>query len=98
MTGEDNRRSGRMPRTALQLSWPAGHEIKYNEAIAPTQGVRYGGRIAPLPGQSPAEELATLIHEIGHELLHCGDRRATTTRTVRELEAEAVAFVAGHAV
>lgn len=75
-----------------------GIEIEYNEAIAPAQGVSYGGRIALLPGQSPAEELTTLIHETGHELLHRGDRRAATTKTVRELEAEAVAFVVGQAV
>lgn len=75
-----------------------GIEIEFNEAIAPAQGVSYGGRIALLPGQSPAQELATLIHETGHELLHRGNRRATTTRTVRELEAEAVAFVVGQAV
>jgi hypothetical protein len=73
-------------------------EIEYSEAIAPAQGVSYGGRIALLPGQSPAEELATLIHESGHELLHRGERRAATCRTVRELEAEAVAFVVGQAV
>lgn len=75
-----------------------GIEIEFNEAIAPAQGVSYGGRIALLPGQSAAEELATLIHETSHELLHRGDRRAATTRTVRELEAEAVAFVVGQAV
>jgi len=43
-----------------------GIEVEYNEAIAPAQGVSFGGRIALLPGQSPAEELATLIHEAGH--------------------------------
>jgi hypothetical protein len=74
-----------------------GIEIEYNEAIAPAQGVSYGGRIALLPGQLPAEELATLIHETGHELLHRGDRRAGTTKAVREMEAEAVAFVVGKA-
>lgn len=76
----------------------AGIQIEYNEAIAPAQGVSYGGRIALLPGQEPAEELATLIHETAHELLHRGERRATTTRTSRELEAEAVAFVVGQAI
>jgi hypothetical protein len=75
-----------------------GIEVEYNEAISPAQGVSYGGRIALLPGQPPAEELATLIHEAGHELLHRGDRRAETTKTVREMESEAVAFVIGKAV
>lgn len=73
-------------------------ELEYNETIAPAQGVSYGGRISLLPGQSPAEELATLIHEAAHELLHRGDRRAATTKAVRELEAEAVAFVVGQAI
>ena len=74
-----------------------GIELEYNASIAPAQGVSYGGRIALLPGQVPAEELATLIHETSHELLHRGNRRAETTRTIRELEAEAVAFIVGQA-
>ena len=41
----------------------------------------------------PAEEFSTLVHEIGHEMLHRGDRRTLTTKQVRETEAEAVAFV-----
>ena len=75
-----------------------GIEIEYSEAIAPAQGVSYGGRIALLPGLGRAEELATLIHETAHELLHRNERRAATTRTVRELEAESVAYVIGQAV
>jgi hypothetical protein len=58
----------------------------------------YGGCIAILPGQSKAEEFSTLVHETAHELLHKAERRMTTTKTVRELEAEAVAFVVGTAV
>src|ERR1700745_3942071 len=41
----------------------------------------------------PAEEFSTLVHEIAHEMLHRGERRAVTTKQVRETEAEAVAFV-----
>lgn len=41
----------------------------------------------------PAEEFSTLVHEIGHEMLHRGERRTLTTKSVRETEAEAVAFV-----
>jgi len=42
---------------------------------------------------NPAEEFSTLVHEIGREMLHRGDRRTLTTKQVRETEAEAVAFV-----
>jgi hypothetical protein len=46
-----------------------------------------------LPGQSTAEEFSTLVHELAHEMLHKAERRTTTTKTVRETEAEAIAFV-----
>ena len=55
----------------------------------------YGGRIVLLPGQTKAEEFSTLVHETAHELLHKAERRTATTKTVRETEAEAVAYVAG---
>ena len=72
--------------------------LVYDEKIAPALGVSYGGRIALLPGQSQAEEFASLVHEAGHELMHRRERRASTTKTVRETEAEAVAFIVGRAI
>lgn len=72
--------------------------IEYSEDIAPARGTSYGGRIALLPGQSPAEEFSTLAHELAHELLHRGDRREQTSRKVRETEAEAAAFVVCDAI
>jgi hypothetical protein len=75
-----------------------GIQFGYNENIAPALGMSYGGRIALLPGQSKAEEFSTLVHETAHELLHKAERRTATTKTVRETEAEAVAFVVGKAV
>ena len=72
--------------------------LAYNENIAPALGMSYGGRIAILPGQSKAEEFSTLVHETAHEFLHKAERRTATTKTVRETEAEAVAFVVGKAV
>jgi hypothetical protein len=75
-----------------------GIQLVYNPKIAPALGMSYGGRIAILPGQSKAEEFSTLVHETAHEMLHKAERRTVTTKTVRETEAEAVAFVVGKAV
>jgi hypothetical protein len=70
-----------------------GVELNYSERIVPAKGLSDGGKITLLSGMQPAEEFSTLVHEIGHEMLHRGDRRTLTTKKVRETEAEAVAFV-----
>jgi hypothetical protein len=75
-----------------------GIALVYTEKIAPALGCSYGGRIALFPGKSKAEEFSTLVHETAHEMLHKAERRTATTKTVRETEAEAVAFVVGKAV
>jgi hypothetical protein len=75
-----------------------GIALTYTEKIAPALGMSYGGRIAILPGQSKAEEFSTLVHELAHEMLHKAERRTTTTKVVKETEAEAIAFVIGKAV
>jgi antirestriction protein ArdC len=72
--------------------------VEYSSEIAPARGTSFGGRIAILPGQSAAEEFSTLAHELAHELLHRGDRRTTTTKRIRETEAEATAFIVCQAV
>jgi hypothetical protein len=75
-----------------------GIQLVLTENIEPALGMSYGGRIAILPGQSKAEEFSTLVHELAHEMLHKAERRTTTTKVVRETEAEAIAFVVGKAV
>ena len=39
-----------------------------------------------------------MVHELGHELLHRSERRTLTTKTVRETEAESIAFIVSRAV
>ena len=75
-----------------------GVELNYSERIAPAKGLSHGGKISLLSGMKPAEEFSTLVHEIAHEMLHRGVRRALTTKQVRETEAEAVAFVVAKAI
>jgi antirestriction protein ArdC len=75
-----------------------GITLEFKESIAPALGMSYGGRIAILPGQGAAEEFSTLVHELAHEMLHKAERRTATTKTVRETEAEAIAFVVGKTI
>jgi N-terminal domain of anti-restriction factor ArdC len=70
-----------------------GVKLEYSNEIYPALGLCSPGRIVLFPGQSPAEEFATLAHEVAHALLHQQERRSETTKCVRETEAEAVAFV-----
>ena len=72
--------------------------LEYKESIAPALGISYGGKIVLLPGQSPAEEFSTLVHELAHEMLHKAERRTATTKVVRETEAESIAFVVGRTI
>jgi hypothetical protein len=55
-----------------------------------TQGVSMGGSIA----LDPKAGTKTLIHEIAHEMMHRGTDRPVDG-TIRELEAESVAYVVG---
>jgi antirestriction protein ArdC len=100
-----------LPELAAAEGDPSGHserlkefiasrgiQLEYSEAIYPAQGQCSPGKIVLLPGQSAAEEFATLAHETGHALLHGQARRSQTTKTVRETEAEAVAFVVCEAI
>jgi antirestriction protein ArdC len=75
-----------------------GIKLEYSDKIAPARGMSYGGLIRILPDMEPSETLATFVHELAHEMLHRAERRTLTTKTVRETEAEAVAFVVCHAL
>lgn len=75
-----------------------GIALDYDIRISPARGMSSGGKITLLPELSAAEEFAVLAHETAHELLHRGDRRTQTPQTIRETEAEAVAFVVGASI
>jgi antirestriction protein ArdC len=70
-----------------------GITLEYTESIAPALGAAFGTTIRLLPGQADAETFTTLVHELAHLMLKHTERRTETTKTVRETEAEAIAFV-----
>lgn len=76
----------------------SGIELNYSANIAPARGLAEKSKITLLPDQTPAEAFATLVHEQAHITLHQSERRAETTKRIRETEAEAVAFVVCKAI
>tara|TARA_A100000171_G_scaffold42943_1_gene44643 strand:+ start:4745 stop:5644 length:900 start_codon:yes stop_codon:yes gene_type:complete len=62
------------------------------------EGMSIGGKISVLESLNPANRFSTLVHEWAHELLHQVDRKERPSKTVRETEAEAVAFTVCHSV
>jgi hypothetical protein len=75
-----------------------GIALEYADALGGAMGSSHGGRIQILSGQTGAAEFSVLAHEYAHEALHRGERRTETSKTVRETEAEAVAFVVCQAI
>ena len=67
----------------IDFTLAQGIALEFKDSIAPALGMSYGGRIALPPGQEPAEEFSTLMHELAHEMLHKAERRTATTKTVR---------------
>ncbi len=76
----------------------AGINLQTEYIPGGAHGVSRGGEIAVRPELPDAETFAILTHEFAHELLHRGERRSETTKTIRETEAEAVAFVVSKTV
>ena len=66
--------------------------LEYEKLHGP-EGISKGGAIVVDESLNAANEFSVLAHELAHELLHRGERRSQTTKTQRETEAEAVAFV-----
>lgn len=77
----------------------AGRGITLDNTDVPPDalGVSRGGRISIRSGLEPAVEFSVTVHEFAHELLHRGEDRPAS-KTVRETEAEAVAFVVCQAI
>jgi len=85
-------------RRLAELVRSMGIVLDHSDAIGPADGFSSGGQIVVRAGLEPAEEFSVLAHELAHEMLHKNTESAPSSRTVRETEAEAVAFVVCQAI
>lgn len=72
-----------------------GIKVETRHLPGSTQGYASSGKIVVKAGLSPAESCSTLLHELSHQLLHIQQEAKDLDRNVKEVEAEAVAFVVG---
>ena len=82
----------------MALAASRGIEVEFSDALVSAHGLSAGGKILVRKGLSAAEKFSVLAHELAHELLHRDEDEEPLSRTVRETEAEAVAFVVCQAV
>jgi antirestriction protein ArdC len=75
-----------------------GIKFEYSDAIGSAEGVSSGGLIRLKKGLSAADEFSVLAHELAHEILHKNRSNMPKDKTIRETEAEAVAFVVCHGI
>jgi len=75
-----------------------GIALRYSEALGGAEGYSTGGTIVMKSGLAPAEEFSVLVHELAHEMLHRKEGPEERSKTLRETEAEAVAFVVCQAI
>ena len=70
-----------------------GIEFEYADTLGPAEGLSAGGKIVIKANLKPAEEFSVIVHELSHEILHKTGKSRPESRNVREVEAEAAAFV-----
>ena len=70
-----------------------GIKLERHESLRMAEGVSIGGTILLKACLAPAEEFTVLVHELAHEMLHQDPANRPKEKTVREAEAEAVAYV-----
>ena len=75
-----------------------GITLDYADDLGSADGASLGGTIKLRRDLPSAEEFSVLTHELAHEMLHPKNGENRLPKTVRETEAEAVAFVVSNAI
>ncbi len=76
--------------TECNIKLEYSDELKYD-------GISVGGKIVIRSNLTPAEDFSVRIHELAHELLH-KSKNTILSKELKEIEAEAVAFIVSHAI
>jgi len=84
---------GQLLSSLEELIRANGIVLKYEVLPGGAQGVSRKGEIGIAMHLDPAERFAVLAHELSHEWMHDMEQRRSLPKTVRETEAEAVAYV-----
>ena len=79
-----------------QFAAKRGIKVGYFDGPGAAEGASMGGTIMVRQDLPRGQFLSTMVHEVAHELLH--REGVESSRTVRETEAEAVAFVVCEAI
>jgi hypothetical protein len=75
-----------------------GIRVECSSLPGSVQGMSMGGKIVVRNDLAPAEHLSVTLHEAAHELLNHRVKASEMPKTVRETEAEAVAFTVCQAI
>lgn len=73
-------------------------KLEYSTTLGKTEGLSCGGLILINSVLPPAQEFSVLVHEAAHERMHRSTETIAKERRIKELEAEAVAFVVSSAI
>ena len=71
-----------------------GIRLNFGEQLPrDANGMSQGGVVTIKESLPPPQKFSTMVHELAHEMLHWNDERDNVTKSMRETEAEAVAYV-----
>ena len=83
----------RLLKPLCEYTEKQGIKLEFKKLSESHKGYSKRGKIVINTKANQTEKAAVLVHEIGHELLHDKEKRVELSKEIKEMEAEAVAFV-----
>ena len=83
----------RLLKPLCEYTKKQGIKLEFKKLSEAHKGYSKGGKIVINSKANQTEKAAVLVHEIAHEFLHDKEKRVELSKEIKEMEAEAVAFV-----